>query len=184
MEQKLELNGRYQIKIRADTADTRGYPLLLALNPRLAAYSFVAFCALVSTLHSPSHLLEKAIRPVRPQRTGQLIIYWDRFVVPCPLGGGIVMSGCPYDNAPLGHLFPQHGATSLHQAKGPQTLDTSLTVKGGFGSVGLGWSPLDGAVAAFRTSSNTKRIGLDTSLLLNRRELWAALDVAPTKDCK
>ena len=72
------------------------------------------------------------------------------------------------------------------QSKGPQRLDISLTLKGGPGSIGLGWSPSEGAVAAFKTSDKNKRFGLDTSVLINsrRRELWAVIDVAPFKDCK
>ena len=50
VEHKLELDGKYQLKIRADTTGIKGYPTLLTLNPRLAAYSFLIYSAVVREL--------------------------------------------------------------------------------------------------------------------------------------
>ena len=56
VEHKLELDGKYQLRIRADTTRIKGYPTLLALKPRLAAYSFLVYSVVVSDLMRKTNL--------------------------------------------------------------------------------------------------------------------------------
>ena len=47
IEQKLDLDGRFQLRVRADAAGIKGYPAIVALNPRIMAYPFLIATAAV-----------------------------------------------------------------------------------------------------------------------------------------
>jgi len=47
IEQKLDLDGRFQLRLRADATGIKGYPALVALSPRIMAYPFLLAAATV-----------------------------------------------------------------------------------------------------------------------------------------